>query len=411
MSVIGLTGATLGLFASPGAGADPTSSSGGDLVCALAYAHRICAYATATGITFVDSGDLPGADRLVGTVEDQPLTVGGAVTPVFARTDAAGAAVVSVQVTPGAKYINLADNPVGYDPDGYVQPDRTLTVPGSYSGPSGPDLPVDQTAPAAGPLVAASADGGVYTFGITGFYGSMGGAHLNAPIVAVQTTADGHGYWLAASDGGVFSFGDAVMRGSLGGHPLNQPIVGMARTPDGAGYWLVASDGGVFSFGDARFLGSLGGRHLNQPIVGITASPTGAGYWLVAADGGVFTFGDARFYGSLGSMHLAQPITGVARSSTGNGYWLMASDGGVFAFGDAPFLGSGTAASGGTPGHTVTTRFSAITRLGDGGYATGFGHGIGYAAFEPYEPAPGAQQAFGAMLGSPAAPVVGLSGA
>jgi hypothetical protein len=43
-----------------------------------------------------------------------------------------------------------------------------------------------------------------------------------------------------------------------------QPIVGMDATPDGKGYWLVASDGGIFSFGDARFYGSEGGMHLNQ---------------------------------------------------------------------------------------------------------------------------------------------------
>ena len=47
--------------------------------------------------------------------------------------------------------------------------------------------------------------------------------------------------------------------GSMGGQHLNKPIVGMAATPDGGGYWLVASDGGIFTFGDARFYGSTGG--------------------------------------------------------------------------------------------------------------------------------------------------------
>ena len=76
-----------------------------------------------------------------------------------------------------------------------------------------------------------------------------------------------------AADGGVFSFGDATSHfyGSLGGSHLNAPIVGMAPTADGDGYWLVAADGGVFSFGDAtsHFYGSLGGSHLNAPIVGM----------------------------------------------------------------------------------------------------------------------------------------------
>ncbi|MGH9302245.1 MAG: hypothetical protein ACRD0E_10215, partial [Acidimicrobiales bacterium] len=55
------------------------------------------------------------------------------------------------------------------------------------------------------------------------------------------------GYHLVASDGGIFSFGDAGFFGSTGNIHLNQPIVGIASTPDGGGYWLVASDGGIFS--------------------------------------------------------------------------------------------------------------------------------------------------------------------
>jgi hypothetical protein len=72
-----------------------------------------------------------------------------------------------------------------------------------------------------------------------------------------------------ASDGGIFSFGDAAFYGSEGGTHLNAPIVGIQSTPTGLGYWLVASDGGIFSFGDAAFYGSEGGTHLNAPIVGI----------------------------------------------------------------------------------------------------------------------------------------------
>ena len=83
-----------------------------------------------------------------------------------------------------------------------------------------------------------------------------------------------------AADGGVFSFGDAGYFGSQGGSALNSPIVGIAPTPTGNGYWLVAADGGVFAFGDASFLGSEGGSRLNSPVVGIAPTPTGNGYWL-----------------------------------------------------------------------------------------------------------------------------------
>ena len=77
------------------------------------------------------------------------------------------------------------------------------------------------------------------------------------------------GYWLAAADGGIFSFGDANYYGSMGGQHLNAPIVSITPTPDGKGYWLAAADGGIFTFGDANFYGSMGGQHLNAPIVGI----------------------------------------------------------------------------------------------------------------------------------------------
>ena len=39
------------------------------------------------------------------------------------------------------------------------------------------------------------------------------------------------GYWLVAADGGVFSFGDAGFYGSLGGVVLNAPVVGVAGPP------------------------------------------------------------------------------------------------------------------------------------------------------------------------------------
>ena len=76
----------------------------------------------------------------------------------------------------------------------------------------------------------------------------------------MATTPDRWGYWLVAFDGGVFSYGDAGFYGSeREGAPLNRPVVGMADTPVGGGYWLVASDGAVFSYGDAGFYWWAGG--------------------------------------------------------------------------------------------------------------------------------------------------------
>ncbi len=187
---------------------------------------------------------------------------------------------------------------------------------------------------------ATATDGGVFAYGDAGFYGSMGGHHLDAPIVGMATTRDGGGYWLVAADGGVFAFGDAAFYGSMGGHHLDAPIVSMAATPDGGGYWLVAADGGVFAFGDAAFLGSMGGHHLDASIVSMAATSDGGGYWLVAADGGVFAFGDAGFFGSMAGALGGNRAVAIAGTPDGGGYWLLGRDGGVFAFGDASFFGS-----------------------------------------------------------------------
>ena len=116
--------------------------------------------------------------------------------------------------------------------------------------------------------------------------------------MALRPTASGKGYWIVGSDGGVFTHGDAGFFGSLGDKKLAAPIVDLAPTPSGKGYWMVGSDGGIFTFGDAKFSGSLGDKKLAAPIVGMAASPSGAGYWLLGKDGGVFTFGDAGFFGA-----------------------------------------------------------------------------------------------------------------
>ncbi len=230
----------------------------------------------------------------------------------------------------------------------------------------------------AGRLMAVDPNAGYWTTSWLGDVVPHGGApmlgspasvglHVAKPVVGMEATPSGNGYWLVASDGGIFSYGDATFNGSTGSIHLNQPIVGMAATPNGDGYWLVASDGGIFSYGNATFYGSTGSIHLNQPIVGMASTPDGGGYWLVASDGGVFGFGDAIFYGSTGSIHLDQPIVGMAPTPDGHGYWLVASDGGIFTFGDAPFLGSLAGTGANVLGMTVTPLqgYSIVTTNGN----------------------------------------------
>ncbi|HKN90696.1 MAG TPA: hypothetical protein VJ622_10465, partial [Acidimicrobiia bacterium] len=74
------------------------------------------------------------------------------------------------------------------------------------------------------------------------------------------------GYWLVASDGGIFAF-NAPFRGSMGGQHLNKPVVGMVRFADG--YLMVGADGGIFDFSSANFLGSLGANPPAHPIVSV----------------------------------------------------------------------------------------------------------------------------------------------
>jgi hypothetical protein len=49
-------------------------------------------------------------------------------------------------------------------------------------------------------------------------------------VVSIAASPDGGGYWLVARDGGVFNYGDAGFFGSMGGQPLAAPVVA------GAGY-------------------------------------------------------------------------------------------------------------------------------------------------------------------------------
>jgi hypothetical protein len=57
---------------------------------------------------------------------------------------------------------------------------------------------------------------------------ALAGVLLCAPTVARAQPVSGPGYWLAGADGGVFTFGVAPFRGSMAGKPLDAPVVGIA---------------------------------------------------------------------------------------------------------------------------------------------------------------------------------------
>ena len=208
--------------------------------------------------------------------------------------------------------------------------------------------------------------------------------YLQRPVVGITPTADDGGYWLVASDGGIFSFGDAGFYGSIPGlglapagssapKRLNAPIVGMVPSNDGGGYFMVATDGGVFAFGDAKFEGSCPGiGGCSGAAVAVMPDASGNGYWLVTATGHVYAFGDAVNYGQPGVQNVR--VTAGARTGDGGGYWLLYANGTVATFGDATNLGDPTGIVGGSnPATAIYTTSSG------GGYWIASATGSVYA--------------------------------
>ena len=263
---------------------------------------------------------------------------------------AALGAVVGTPASVGALPADVAGSPVPFGDAGSLG-----ATPGQTAAP----VVGMAVTPTGSGYWQVGADGGIFTFGDAGYYGSMGGQPLSQPIVGMAATPDGKGYWEVASDGGIFTFGDAGYYGSMGGQHLDQPIVGMSATPDGKGYWEVASDGGIFTFGDAGYYGSMGGAALVAPVMGMAATSSGHGYYEVGADGGIFTFGDAAFHGSAAGLSKAQ-IVGIAITPDGGGYWLASAAGGVFTYGDAAFFGS-------MGGQRLTNPVVSVVSTPDGG--------------------------------------------
>ncbi|HEV7536649.1 MAG TPA: Ig-like domain-containing protein, partial [Acidimicrobiia bacterium] len=107
-------------------------------------------------------------------------------------------------------------------------------------------------------------------------------------IQALAPTPSGHGYWLVAGDGGIFSFGDAGYFGT-GAGKTDKRVIDIAATVTGRGYYLVTSNGQVFPFGDATGYGDASKANLSNRITAMSvvnpsaARPSGAG-GLAAVD-------------------------------------------------------------------------------------------------------------------------------
>jgi hypothetical protein len=152
-------------------------------------------------------------------------------------------------------------------------------------------------------LWLVGADGGVFALGDAKFYGSipdlqrpgglLEGRRLAKPITGLATSPTGRGYWMVADDGGMFSFGDAGFFGSIPGvlppgRQLDAEMTDMI--PQDKGYLMLAIDGGIFNFGESRFWGSLGGKGLRD-VVSATIKADRSGYLILRTNGTIHAFG------------------------------------------------------------------------------------------------------------------------
>lgn len=77
-----------------------------------------------------------------------------------------------------------------------------------------------------------------------------------AVVAIMELPGSDTDYWLVAEDGGVFTFGkNAGFYGSMGGKALSAPIVDGVAMSDGKGYALVGADGAVYNFGSSDYEG------------------------------------------------------------------------------------------------------------------------------------------------------------
>lgn len=103
-----------------------------------------------------------------------------------------------------------------------------------------------------GGIIVARPDGAVDCFDGAGFFGSMIGKKMNAPIVGIASTPSGRGYWLLGEDGGIFCFGDAPYKGPILsyykkwniGLGTQSPLIGIRRGSGDKAYVIVSDNPG-----------------------------------------------------------------------------------------------------------------------------------------------------------------------
>lgn len=194
-------------------------------------------------------------------------------------------------------------------------------------------------------------DGGVFTVGTAGFYGSLGGTTQNDQTVAIVPTLSGHGYWLIQADGGVANFGDATLWGSLPAHAAVNDVV--SATQFSNGYCMFESDGHYEcwwgSVGNWTGRSSLGSFAPYQDP--LTAAAAEYGQYPCSGQiscGGVISDREGHVYpyllgtGSGGNATMGfGPIMALS-GFAGNGYRLLGADGATYDYGGVPHEGNPT---------------------------------------------------------------------
>ena len=189
---------------------------------------------------------------MAATTDGKGYWLVGADGGVFAFGDAAFCPAVAGSATATSPLGTLVGPIMATGITGYPGSVGYATVDSNAAGVVNP-LP---GYPCAARLAGFTGSGQFYVF-----------ASTTSPIIGIAAAPATGGVWLVGADGGVFAppvleealaVVQAPFYGSLPslGISPTAPIVGIEPTSDGRGYWLVAADGGVFAFGNADFFGS-----------------------------------------------------------------------------------------------------------------------------------------------------------
>lgn len=194
---------------------------------------------------------------------------------------------------------------------------------------------ISHASPATHPIAyAACADGVLLRHGHDGkgTYEPVPGIAADS-FVDVASTADDTLYAVTA-DGWVVARGASPERGNL--YPSPDPVVALEMTSTGAGYWIVTAAGEVAGFGDAPDLAPAADVVVGAPVIAFASSGDDGG-WLVTELGEVVPVGEATDHGSVTDRVAAgDAVVGIVADRATAGFWVVTRAGAVIPAGGAP---------------------------------------------------------------------------